>query len=107
MFNMDNIEIGKKIYNARKNMSMTRAELGVVLELHETTIKRYEDGDIKTLSIDKLKEFANALDVSPAYLMGWDEELNTLAVKSDNEDWTEEEQLEIEKYKQFVRSKRK
>lgn len=67
-----NVEVGLKMFNARKNLKMSRADLGKKVNLHETTIKRYEDGNIKSLDIEKLKEFANALDISPAYLMGWE-----------------------------------
>lgn len=66
-----NIEVGKRLFSSRKAKSMTRAELGKILKLHESTIKRYEDGEIKSLSIDKLKEFAHALGVDPGYIMGW------------------------------------
>lgn len=66
-----NKEIGLKLFNARKNKRMSRAALGKIVNLHESTIKRYEDGEIKTLDIEKMKEFAKALDISPEYLMGW------------------------------------
>lgn len=72
----DNKEIGLKIFNARKNLKMTRAELGNRVNLHESTVKRYEDGQIKSLDIDKLKEFAVALNISPVDLLGWDEKYN-------------------------------
>ncbi|MGL5329176.1 MAG: helix-turn-helix domain-containing protein [Peptostreptococcaceae bacterium] len=65
-----NIDVGLKIFNARKSLKMSRSELGKKINLHESTIKRYEDGHIKSLDIEKLKEFANALDISPEYLMG-------------------------------------
>lgn len=67
-----NWQVGSRIYKARKALGMTRAELGQKVNLHETTIKRYEDGDIKTLDIEKIKEFAEALNVSGAFLLDWD-----------------------------------
>ncbi len=69
----DNKVIGIKIFNARKDLKMSRAELGRLVNLHESTVKRYEDGEIKSLDIDKLKEFANALNLSPVDLLGWNE----------------------------------
>ena len=59
-----NKKIGKKIFDARKSKKMTRAKLGELLNLHETTIKRYEDGEIKYLDIEKLRDFATALGIS-------------------------------------------
>ena len=72
-----NIQVGLRLFNRRKELSLTRAELGKRLSLHESTIKRYEDGEIKSLDIDKIKEFAKALGTTPAYLMGWDNEQPT------------------------------
>lgn len=69
-----NKKVGLRLYSSRKALKMTRAELGKKIGLHESTIKRYEDGEIKSLDIDKIKEFAKALHVTPAYLMGWKEE---------------------------------
>lgn len=66
-----NKKIGKKLFDARKSKGLTRAELGKLIGLHESTIKRYEDGDIKSLGIEKLQEFAKYLNIDPAYLMGW------------------------------------
>lgn len=69
-------QVGNRIFISRKNLKLSRAELGKKLNLHETTIKRYEDGEIKLLDVEKISEFAKALDVSPLYLMGWDNEKN-------------------------------
>lgn len=80
-----NTDVGLKIFNARKNLKMSRADLGKKVNLHESTIKRYEDGHIKSLDIEKLKEFANALDISPVYLMGW-EDVNNKNVNIKNKD---------------------
>lgn len=73
MSNSINIEIGKRIFDARKKLKISRAELGKKVNLHESTVKRYEDGQIKSLDIEKMKEFANALDVDVKELIGWGE----------------------------------
>lgn len=82
-----NIDVGQKIFNARKSLNMSRAELGKRVNLHESTVKRYEDGHINSLDIAKLKEFANALNISPAYLMGWGIDEQDLDSLSDNEEF--------------------
>lgn len=64
-------EIGQRLFEKRKEREMSRAELGKLLNLHETTVKRYEDGEIKNLDIEKLTEFAHALDTTASYLLGW------------------------------------
>ena len=63
--------LGKRIRNARKAQNITLLELGKIVGISESTVKRYEDGSIKSVSIDMLKNFAVALNVHPADLMGW------------------------------------
>ena len=81
-----NIDVGQKIFNARKSLNMSRAELGKKVGLHESTVKRYEDGHINSLDIAKLKEFANALNISPAYLLGWEIDEQCLDSLTDKEE---------------------
>ena len=73
MKNPYNIAVGEKIHKARVNKRMSMKELGSKVNLHESTISRYEKGDIKSLDIDKLKEFAVALGLPSDYLIGWNE----------------------------------
>ena len=61
--------MGKKIYTARKAANMSRAELGKLVGLHETTVKRYEDGNIKSPNLTNLRVFANALKIDYHYLV--------------------------------------
>ncbi len=70
MENNFNKEVGAKIYNARKALDISRAELGKKVNLHETSVKKYEDGNIKYLDVEKLSEFAAALNIDPLYLIG-------------------------------------
>ena len=71
----DNILIGARIRNARKNKRMSMKTLGIKVGLHESTVSRYEKGDIQALDIEKMKEFAEALDVTVSYLIGWNDDI--------------------------------
>lgn len=73
-----NIEIGKKIRQKRIELEMTMKELGKLVDLSEATIQRYESGKIKGVGIDIVKKLADALNVTPAYLMGWEEDTKEL-----------------------------
>lgn len=66
-----NKDVGQRLYSARKAKGYSRAKVGELVGLHETTVKRYEDGDIKSLDIERLKEFARVLGTSAADLLGW------------------------------------
>lgn len=67
-----NEELGRRLKKSRLELGLTLKELGKIVDLHESTIKRYEDGKIKTLDIEKIKEFSKALKVNPVYILGWD-----------------------------------
>lgn len=69
---ISNAEIGKRISECRKKLEISRAELGAMVNLHETTVKKYEDGDIKNPSIEVIESFASALNTSPLFLAGWE-----------------------------------
>ncbi|MGV8982116.1 helix-turn-helix domain-containing protein [Clostridium sp.] len=68
-----NKEIAKILFDTRKLRGMTRVELGKIIDLHETTIRKYEMAQIKNISIEVLKNFAQALNLDPEYLIGWNE----------------------------------
>lgn len=113
-----NIDVGIRILNARKDKKMSRVELGKYVGLHETTIKKYEDGNIKSLDIEKLKEFAKYLGVTASYLIGW-EDNNGNHTKEYIDEYVEKEsfvdslisllvkQGKVEKYSDLTESQRK
>lgn len=71
---MKESNVGQRIFQARKRRKITRKEIADFLQVHETTIKRYEDGDTKKLPTDRLEKIAKYLNTSIDYLMGWDDE---------------------------------
>lgn len=70
------MRIGDRIKIRRKELKMTAEELGKRLGKDRSTIYRYENGDIENLPLDILEPIAKALNTTPKYLMGWDEEIN-------------------------------
>ncbi|WP_303838647.1 helix-turn-helix domain-containing protein [Ruminococcus flavefaciens] len=63
--------IGERIKKRRKELGLTVDELAERLEKNRATIYRYESNDIEKLPTTVLEPLAKALDVTPAYLMGW------------------------------------
>ncbi len=109
-----NISVGRKLFAARKERGLSRMEVGKRVDLHETTVKRYEDGDIKNLSIDKLKQFAEVLGLDPAYLMGWEDSpigaKNAIVAAHRADPFADlpiEAQEQLEEYIEFLRAKYK
>ena len=87
-------------------------DLGNKIGKTEATVQRYESGEIKNLKNDIIEAIADALDVSPAYLMGWDDtpllSENTMRVAAHIEDdVTEEELEEIMRFIDYIKSRRK
>lgn len=66
------MSIGQRIKAMRKQQGLSIDELAYRLGKNRTTIYRYENGDIENLPLGILDSLANALNTTPAYLMGWD-----------------------------------
>lgn len=68
--------MAKRIKEIRLKRKMTLLEVANALGVSEATAQRYESGEIKNLKYDTIVALANLFNVSPAYLMGWDEDPN-------------------------------
>lgn len=66
------MNIGEKIKKKRKELGLSVDELAEKLGKDRATIYRYESREIVKLPTTVLEPLAKALNVSPAYLMGWD-----------------------------------
>ncbi len=101
-------DIMERMKNRREELNMSYQTLSEKVGISKSTLQRYETGFIKNMPVDKLEDIANALNVSPAYLMGWEtEQPTTLAAHFDGEEYTEDELDEIRRFAQFVKNKRK
>lgn len=96
------VEVGKRISDLLTEKNMTQRELANVIGVTEVTIGRYVNGTREPKG-SILSDIAKALGVTTDYLLGID--IKTIAAHHE-EDWTEEELNEIEKFKQYIRSKR-
>ena len=67
--------IGERLKIARENAGFTLEELGKMCGTTKQTIYKYENGVITNIPIDRLERIASALNVSAAYLIGWDQPL--------------------------------
>lgn len=67
--------IGDRIKIMRERRNITQQELASTINSTKQTIYKYENNIITNIPSDKLEKISAALDVSPAYLMGWEENL--------------------------------
>lgn len=67
--------IGQRIRLARIQRGLSIDDLADKLGKNRTTVYRYENGEIENLPLGILDSLADALDTTPAYLMGWSDRL--------------------------------
>lgn len=65
--------LGSKIYELRKQNNMTLEEVGEIVGVGKSTVRKWETGEIANMRRDKIAKLAEALHTTPAYLMGWNE----------------------------------
>ncbi|PNN19207.1 LexA family protein [Staphylococcus warneri] len=68
----------------RKELNLTLEQVGDLVGVGKSTVRKWETGDIENMKRDKIVKLAKALRVSPSYIMGIEEEqpqLETLPVK--------------------------
>ncbi len=90
------MEMGQKIYNLRIQKGLTLEELGNMVGVGKSTVRKWENGMIANMKRDKILKISEALATTPAYLMGWDDEdhTNTFSLYP-------EEQDHIKKYREL------
>lgn len=76
--------IGSRIKSKRLEKSLTQEELAKKVNTSKQTIQRYEAGIISNIPSNKIELLAEALNVTPAYLLGWDEEGSVRTIGFDN-----------------------
>ncbi len=65
--------VGERIRKYRTKKGWTQKKLGEKSNIAEPTIRRYELGKLNP-KYETLEKIADALDCTPAYLMGWEED---------------------------------
>lgn len=67
--------IGQRIKEQRKQLGLSVDDIAEQLGKNRATIYRYESDEIENLSITILEPLAKVLKTTPAYLMGWEDDL--------------------------------
>lgn len=74
---------------------MTQEELGKVIGVQKSAIRKYESGLVENIPRSSIEKMAKLFGVSPSYLMGWGDE-STLT----ESDLTEEKKLLLDLFDQ-------
>lgn len=67
--------IGEKIKYLREQAKISQTELAEKVNTTKQNIYKYEKGIITNIPSDRIELIANALNTTPAYLMGWEEDI--------------------------------
>ena len=69
-------DIGKKIYERRKELDLTLEDVGKAVGVGRSTVQRWEKGMIKNMGRDKIAALAKILQMSPIELVPGDAQKN-------------------------------
>ncbi|HHD2784276.1 TPA: helix-turn-helix domain-containing protein [Clostridium perfringens] len=67
--------IMNRIQSRRLELKLSYQDLANKTNMSKSTLQRYETGSIKNMPIDKLDIIAKALDVSPLWILGFEENI--------------------------------
>lgn len=90
------MSIGQRIKSAREQKNMTLEEVAKKCDTTKQTIFKYENEIVTNIPYEKILLVSKALDVSPSYLFGWEE--NNISPSEAN--LTEGEQMLINLFRQ-------
>lgn len=70
---MNNNKMGNRIFQKRKEYGYTMEQLGSMLGVNKTAVNKWEKGITQNIKQSTIKKMANIFDVSPSWLLGYDE----------------------------------
>lgn len=70
------MEMGDIIKQLRLQRGITQEELGNVIGVQKSAIRKYESGKVENMKRSSIKKMADFFNVSPSYLMGMEENIN-------------------------------
>lgn len=68
--------IGDRIKKTRNALNISQTDLAEKIGSSKQTMHKYENNIVTNIPSDKIELIANVLGVTPAYLMGWEDNLN-------------------------------
>lgn len=70
--------IGERIKSLRERKKLTQTELAEIVGTSKQNIYKYENNIITNIPSDKIEIIAGCFNVSPSYLMGWEQSIDGL-----------------------------
>lgn len=76
------MNMGEIIKKLRLQKGLTQEELGKVIGVQKSAIRKYESGAVENLKRSSIEKLAEFFGVTPSYLMGWQDEDQSAAIYS-------------------------
>lgn len=73
---------GEHLRRRRKELKMTLEEVGNIVGVGKSTVRKWETGDIENMRRDKIALLAKALKTTPLYIMGVKEDANHVQISA-------------------------
>jgi Predicted transcriptional regulators len=97
-------KIARRIALSRQTSKMTQKDLADKLGIDRSQLARIETGNTNGITIGRIAEIAEILNVNPIWLSGWDNEPDTLSM--DVSLLTSNERKQVKQYIDFLISSR-
>jgi transcriptional regulator with XRE-family HTH domain len=110
---MTSNDMAKRIKDLRLEKGLTLEQVGKIVGVGKSTVRKWETGMIANMKRDKIASLSKALGVPPSYLLGYTDERTLQPTKEENElinlilQLTDEETEELSKFVDYIISKRK
>ena len=97
------MSLSEKIKTRRQELGLTLRQVAEAVGVNQSTVKRWEDGDIRSLKLSVLPALSCAFLTDPDYFLEEDGRDSLLA---DCADLTETEIAQVREYISFIKSRR-
>ncbi|MDU2491662.1 MAG: helix-turn-helix domain-containing protein [Clostridium celatum] len=81
------MNVGDRIKKRRTELGLSVEDVAKMLNKNRATIYRYESNDIENLPLSILEPLSKILQTTPAFLMGWEINNQSLVPLTDNEEF--------------------
>lgn len=65
--------MGERLKQLREQKKLTQEEVGAIIGVNKAAIQKYESGKVENIKRSNIKKLADFFNVTPTYLMGWDD----------------------------------
>ena len=87
--------IGERIKNMRLKLGMSQVEFADKINVSKQTLYKYENNVITNIPSDKIEAAARLGNVSPSYLMGWEESSENTYSENDKPQFAARDERDI------------